>query len=76
MEKVNPSDDYIRMICSLYGDHYDDREEDSVPGGKEWVPGEKSNHTSLVALPQNGAGKLRAYSTNFIRFGEWPRRSV
>ena len=25
MEKKNPSEEYIRMICDLYNDRYDDR---------------------------------------------------
>ena len=28
-----PSDDYISFICSLYNDVYDDRIEDTKPGG-------------------------------------------
>ena len=42
-----PSQDYITFICSLYRDHYDDREEDSSPGGEDWEPGKKAMHTSL-----------------------------
>ena len=30
----DPSGEYIRLICSLYHDSYDDREEDSRPGGR------------------------------------------
>lgn len=45
--KANPSEDYIALICSLYGDTYDDREEDSRPGGEDWEPGTRVNHTSL-----------------------------
>lgn len=29
--KKEPSKDYIDFICNLYGDTYDDREEDSRP---------------------------------------------
>ncbi len=50
MEKKNPSEEYIRMICSLYNDCYDDREEDSAPGGEDWKPGQTANHTSLVSF--------------------------
>ena len=46
----NPSADFIKLICNLYDDSYDDREEDSKPGGEDWIPGEKSNHTSLAAF--------------------------
>ncbi len=45
-----PSQDYINLICSLYGDRYDDREEDSAPGGADWQPGQKALHTSLAAF--------------------------
>ena len=57
-EKNDPSRDFIERICDLYGDTYDDREEDSKPGGENWVPGKEANHTSLVAfqkmLKENG----------------------
>ena len=46
----NPSGEFIRKICSLYNDSYDDREEDSRPGGESWVPGQKALHTSLEAF--------------------------
>ena len=47
--KRNPSDDFIKLICNLYGDTYDDREEDSRPGGEDWEPGVKAEASSLVA---------------------------
>ena len=57
-EKKDPGRDFIERICDLYGDTYDDREEDSKPGGENWVPGKEANHTSLVAfqkmLKENG----------------------
>ena len=57
-EKKDPGRDFIERICDLYGDTYDDREEDSKPGGDNWVPGKEANHTSLVAfqkmLKENG----------------------
>lgn len=49
-EKKDPSRDFIERICDLYGDIYDDREEDSKPGGENWVPGKEANHTSLAAF--------------------------
>ena len=42
-----PGEEYIRMICDLYGDVYDDREEDSRPKGLNWEPGVKAGHKSL-----------------------------
>ena len=51
-EKSDPSAEYIEMICDLYGDIYDDREEDSKPGGKDWMPGVPAGHTSLSAFPK------------------------
>ena len=57
-EKKDPSRDFIGRICDLYGDTYDDREEDSKPGGENWVPGKEANHTSLGVfqkmLQENG----------------------
>lgn len=49
-QKSDPGQDFIRLICSLYGDIYDDRDEDSRPGGADWIPGEKAMHTSLAAF--------------------------
>ena len=46
----DPNEDYICLICSLYNDVYDDREEDSRPGGESWIPGQKALHTSLEAF--------------------------
>ena len=48
--RKDPSQDYISFICSLYGDYYDDREEDSSLGGADWEPGKKAMHTSLEAF--------------------------
>lgn len=49
-KRTDPSKDFINLICSLYGDAYDDREEDSKPGGEDWEPGMKALHTSLAAF--------------------------
>ena len=46
-KKRNPSADFIALICDLYGDAYDDRNENSKPHGEDWIPGEKAQHTSL-----------------------------
>ncbi len=48
--KTDPSREYIDFICDLYGDSYDDREEDSRPGGESWEPGQKARHKSLAAF--------------------------
>lgn len=48
--KSDPSKDYVEMICRLYGDSYDDREEDSAPGGFDWSPGKTADHKSLAAF--------------------------
>lgn len=45
--KSDTSQEYIEYICGLYGDNYDDREEDSKPQGKNWIPGECAKHKSL-----------------------------
>ena len=49
MEK-DPSAKYVKKICDLYGEVYDDREEDSKPGGLDWMPGIKADHESLSAF--------------------------
>ena len=38
------------MICWLYGDVYDDREEDSKPKGLDWEPGVKACHMSISSF--------------------------
>ena len=50
MAKKDPSAEYVKMICDLYGDVYDDREEDSKPGGEDWIPGVQAEHTSLASF--------------------------
>ena len=49
-DRINSSVEYIDFICGLYGDTYDDREEDSKPQGKDWIPGVPANHLSLDAF--------------------------
>ena len=46
----DPSRDFIQMICKLYDDVYDDREEDSKINGLDWEPGVKSSHKSMSAF--------------------------
>lgn len=50
MKNSDPSAEYVKMICELYGDVYDDREEDSRPGGEDWVLGIPADHLSLSAF--------------------------
>lgn len=49
-KEKNPTEEYVKMICELYGDVYDDREEDSKPGGEDWLPGVPADHLSLAAF--------------------------
>lgn len=44
---MNPSKAYIDLICRLYGDIYDDREEDSRIGGENWEPRRRAAHKSI-----------------------------
>ena len=48
--KPNPSKEFIDQICHFYSDTYDDREEDSAPGGLDWKPGQTAQHKSLGAF--------------------------
>ena len=66
-EKKDPSGDFIRHICDLYGDVYDDREEDSRPGGEDWEPGMKAAHLSLAAFQKDLKEKGIELSTAKIR---------
>ena len=49
-QKDIPSMEYVAMICYLYGDRYDDREEDSRINGLNWEPGLKAAHKSMAAF--------------------------
>ena len=49
-DNLSPSQEYIKLICCLYGDVYDDREEDSRIKGMDWDPGRKASHKSLAAF--------------------------
>ena len=52
-----PSLDYINSICSLYNDLYDDRIEDTKPGGLDWIPGAVADHKSLAAFQKELANQ-------------------
>ena len=56
---MNPSNEFIRHICDIYNDYYDDRIEESNPptagnnpktAGEDWRPGVAAAHKSLVAF--------------------------
>ena len=72
-EKQNPSTpntptaEYVAYICSFYGDTYDDRDEDSSPGGEDWEPGAKANHLSLSAFQKELDEQGISLSTAKIR---------
>ncbi len=67
MKEKDPSQEYIKFICGLYGDVYDDREEDSSIGGLDWQPGQKALHTSLAAFKNELGEKGIDLSTAKIR---------
>ena len=74
--QLEPSAEFISVICKLYKGIYDDRVEDSKPPGKNWVPREKAKHQSLVSfqreLKENGydlsTAKIRKI---LITGGKW-----
>ena len=68
--RKDPSQDYISFICSLYGDYYDDREEDSSLGGADWEPGKKAMHTSLEAF------RIKLQKTNDIKLSTAKIRKI
>lgn len=51
----------------MYGDIYDDREEDSRPGGEDWVPGESALHKSLAVFQRELETRNIKLSTSKIR---------
>lgn len=59
MKNTDPASEYIEYICSLYGDVYDDRVEDTRPPtagvevrvpGPDWVPCQTAKHKSHIAF--------------------------
>ncbi len=62
-----PTAEYVAYICTLYGDTYDDREEDSRPGGEDWIPGVKANHSSLAVFKKELEEQGISLSTAKIR---------
>ena len=63
----NPSDEFVQMICSLYGDRFDDREEDCAPGGDAWRPCQQARHKSLAVFQRELAEREIRLSTGKIR---------
>ena len=54
-------------IFILYDDVYDDREEDTRPGGEDWEPGKTAEHLSLAAFQRELEEKNIKLSTAKIR---------
>ena len=76
METKKSTKEFIEYICSLYGDIYDDRIEDSKPpaagnslceAGADWVPGQLANHKSLIAFQRELKGNGIRLSSGKIR---------
>ena len=66
-KKGDPSQSYVAFICGLYGDRYDDREEDAAPGGADWKPGTKARHKSLNVFQRELAEQEIYLSSSKIR---------
>ena len=49
-KRETPTLEYVTFICRLYGDRYDDREEDSKINGLNWEPGVKAGHKSMASF--------------------------
>lgn len=73
---TTPSQEYIEMICSLYGSSYDDRIENTSPPtagdnprdpGADWVPGMTADHKSLIAFQRELAEQGIKLSTSKIK---------
>lgn len=73
---MNPSNEYIKHICDLYNDYYDDRIEESNPptagnnpktAGEDWRPGVLAAHKSLVAFQKELEEEGISLSTSKIK---------
>ena len=76
LSKTSPSEKFIKFICDLYGDIYDDRKEDCRPpaaghekkeAGEDWMPGHVADHKSLKAFQQELSEKGIRMSSSKIR---------
>lgn len=67
MKREKITQEFIDKICSLYGDSYDDTEEDSSLGGSDWAPGKTAQHKSLRAFQEELEEKGIRLSTGKIR---------
>ncbi len=76
MKEQAPSWEYIKQICDLYGDVYDDRIEDCKPPaagedirdpGEDWMPGQEADHKSLNAFQKELMDMGIKISTSKIR---------
>ena len=64
---MNRNEDFIDHICDLYGDYYDDTEEDSSIGGANWAPGQRAEHKSLRVFQEELEDQGIKMSTAKIR---------
>ena len=73
---MNPSNEFIRQICDIYNDYYDDRIEESNPptagnnpktAGEDWRPGVTAAHKSLVAFQKELEEEGICLSTSKIK---------
>lgn len=67
MKREEITANFIKQICNLYGDYYDDTEEDSSIGGEDWKPGQKAGHKSLRLFQEELEEKGIKLSTGKIR---------
>lgn len=67
MKREEITDEFISRICSLYGDNYDDTEEDSSLGGEDWYPGKRADHKSLRIFKEELEEQDIHLSTSKIR---------
>lgn len=76
MKEQAPSIEFIKQICDLYDDVYDDRIEDCRPPaagddirdpGEDWKPGQEADHKSLNAFQKELMDLGIKLSTSKIR---------
>ena len=73
IDMLSPSEEYINYICSLYGDTYDDRIENTCPPvagdypGEDWKPGQRAEHKSLSCFQKELAARGIKLSTSKIK---------
>lgn len=66
-KRIRITEEFVKQICDLYSDQYDDTKEDSHIGGEDWEPGKEADHKSLRKFKEELEEEGIKLSTTKIR---------